>query len=96
MAANDVRVIVPIAYLDDGRTKYWAVIGVRATLAGYSFIHGMDVSPPAPDEQARVWLPTEQFLEVTSSSTPLTRDEFRQLCDDNGSAEAIQAALEAR
>jgi hypothetical protein len=43
-----------------------------------------------------VWLPTEQFLEVQSSATPMTREEFRQLCDQKGSAEAIKSALEAR
>jgi hypothetical protein len=96
VAKSDVRVIVPIAQLGDGRMKYWAVIGVRATLAGYSYIHGMDVSPPKPEDQARVWLPTEQFLEVQSSATPMTREEFRQLCDQKGSAEAIKSALEAR
>lgn len=96
MAQSDVRVIVPIARLGAGRAKYWAVIGVRATIAGYSYISGMDVSPPIPDEQTRVWLPTEQFLEVESSDTPLARDEFRALCDEAGTAAAIQAALEAR
>lgn len=96
VAASDVRVMVPIASLGNGRAKYWAVIGVRATVAGYSYIQGMDVSPPDPDDQARVWLSTEQFLEVESSATPLTRDEFRELCDQQGTAPAIQAALEAR
>jgi hypothetical protein len=95
-AASDVRVIVPIANFGNGRAKYWAVIGVRATIAGYSYISGMDVSAPPPAEQTRSWLPTEQFLEVESSDTPLTRDEFRALCDQAGSAQAIQAALEAR
>jgi hypothetical protein len=33
---------------------------------------------------------------VESSATPLTRDEFRTLCNAEGSAEAIGAALEAR
>lgn len=96
IAQSDVRVIVPIAYLDSGRMKYWAVIGVRGTLGGYSYISGMDVSPPKPEDQARIWLPTEQFLEVESSPTPLTRQEFRQLCDQAGTAEAIKAALEQR
>lgn len=95
-ASNDVRVIVPIATLGAGRWKYWAVIGVRSTLAGYSTIHGSDVSPPKPDQEARVWLPTEQFIEVTSSGAPLTREEFRALCDQEKTAEAIQSAIESR
>ena len=96
MASQDARVIVPIALLPSGRWQYWAVIGVRSTLAGYSYIQGDDVSPPSPEDQARVWLPTEQFLEVASSAEPLSRDEFRSLCDQHKTAEAIQAALEAR
>jgi len=95
-ATKDVRVMVPIADLGNDRWKYWAVLGVRSTLAGYSYIHGSDVSPPEPADQARVWLPTEQFIEVVSSGSPMTRDEFRSLCDTNETAEAIQVALESR
>lgn len=93
---SDVRVMIPIASLTETRSRYWAVIGVRTTIAGYSFIQGTDVSPPPPDEQTRAALPTEQFLEVASSAVPMTREEFRALCDQHQTAEAIQAALEAR
>ncbi len=96
VAKSDVRVMVPIASLGGERYRYWAVIGVRGTLAGYSFIQGMDMSPPDPELLGSVWLPTEQFLEVESSSEPLDRDEFRALCDEHKSARAIAAALEAR
>lgn len=95
VAAKDVRVMVPIAKISEERWRYWAVIGVRSTLAGYSYITGNDVSPPPPSEQARTWLPTEQFLEVERTGTPLTREEFRALCDQHGTAEAIEAALES-
>jgi hypothetical protein len=96
LAASDVRVMVPIASLGPHRFKYWVVIGVRATLAGYSFIHGSDMSAPAPDDMTKVWLPTEQFLEVESSDVPLARDELRALCDAKKTADAIQAAIESR
>ncbi len=96
IAGADVRVMIPIARIDDTHARYWAVIGVRTTLAGYSFIHGMDVAAPKPDEQSRVPLPTEQFLEVTSSPTPLTRDELRAICDQYKTADAIKAAIEKR
>jgi hypothetical protein len=96
LAASDVRVMVPIADLGGGRYKYWAVIGVRATLAGYSFITGDDMSAPPVDQQTKVWLPTEQFLEVESSAEPLSREELRALCDREKTPSAIQAALEAR
>jgi hypothetical protein len=97
IAAADVRVIVPVARIDDAHTRYWAVIGVRTTLAAYSYIQGSEMTPPAnPDEQARVALATEQFLEVTSSNVPPTREELRALCDANRTPEAIKAALEKR
>jgi hypothetical protein len=97
VAAADVRVMIPIADLDGQRARYWAVIGVRTTLAAYSFINGSDTSmPTGADQIARVSLPTEQFLEVTSSAVPMSRDDFRALCDKAGTAEEIQKALEAR
>ena len=96
VASSDVRVMVPIAQLASGKKKYWAVIGVRGTLAGYSLIHGMDTSPPRLEDQTRAWLATEQFVEVVSSPSPMTRDEFRKLCDTAVTADAIKAALEAR
>ena len=93
---SDVRVMIPIASLDAERSRYWAVIGVRTTVAGYSFLDGADVSTPPLGQQTRAVLPTEQFLEVTSSAVPLTREEFRKLCDAQKTADRIQAALEAR
>ncbi|AKU99294.1 hypothetical protein AKJ09_05958 [Labilithrix luteola] len=97
IASADVRVIVPIAQIDATHMRYWAVIGVRTTLASYSFIEGTSMTPPVDAEhEARVALPTEQFLEVTSSLVPPSREEYRALCDANPTAEAIQAALEKR
>ena len=96
LAKSDVRVMVPIASVAPGRNKYWVVIGVRATLAGYSFIHGLDMSAPPPLEMTRTWLPTEKFLEVESSDVPMTRDELRALCDEKKTADAIKAAIESR
>lgn len=96
IADSDVRVVVPIAELPGGCFKLWAVIGVRTTLAGYSYLHGTDASAPAVEDQSRVALPTEQFLEVNTCGGLLTRDEFRALCDANQTADAIKAAIEAR
>ena len=96
IAANDARVIVPIAQLANHRAKYWVVIGVRETLAGYSYIDGDDHGQPPPDRIARVPLPTEQFVEVESSDAPPTREELRALCDRYRTADAIRAALAAR
>jgi hypothetical protein len=97
LAAADVRVMVPIAELSETRSKYWVVIGVRSTLAAYSFIDDAEAAKAAPPEKTqRAFLPTEQFLEVESSAVPLDRDELRALCDREGTAEKIKAALEAR
>ncbi|MDF2696975.1 MAG: hypothetical protein K0S65_5358, partial [Labilithrix sp.] len=94
LASADVRVVVPIARIDGTHLRYWAVIGVRTTLASYSFIKGVSLKAPEPDDELRVALPTEQFLEYTASDAPPTRDELRKICDENKTAEAIQAALE--
>lgn len=93
---SDVRVMIPIAQIDDKHARFWAVVGVRGTMAGYSFIKDGTMAVPKVEDQSRVALPTEQFLEVTSSNTPMSRDEFRALCDQNGTVDAIKAALEAR
>ncbi len=89
-----MRVIVPIASIDKDHMKYWAVIGVRATVASYSYIEAPDVHDEL--EPWRVALATEQFIEYVGSSNPPTREEFRALCDQHKTAKAIQTALEAR
>lgn len=97
VAKSDVRVMIPIASAGAGKLRYWAVVGVRTTLASYSYIRGNVVeAPKEASDEARIALATEQFLEVTSSDVPLSRDEFRALCDQNTTAEAIKAALEKR
>jgi hypothetical protein len=96
IAKHDVRVMIPIASLDGGRAKYWAVIGVRATLAAYSYLQPGGAPAEKLEDISRVPLPTEQFIEVISSNTPLDREEFRALCDQQKTPEAIKAALAAR
>ena len=54
------------------------------------------MAAPPPLELSKVWLPTEQFLEVESSAVPLSRDELRALCDEKKTADAIKTAIEAR
>ncbi len=71
-----------------------STIGVRTTLASYSFIKGATLEAPNPDDELRVALPTEQFIEYTGSDTSPTRGELRKICDENKTADAIQAALE--
>jgi hypothetical protein len=96
IARRDVRVMIPIASVDDRHAKYWAVIGVRATLAAYSYLGPNGVPAEKLEDISRVPLPTEQFIEVVSSKTPLDREEFRALCDKHKAPGAIKAALEAR
>jgi hypothetical protein len=92
-----VRVITPISSLPDHRALYWAVVGVRTTLVAYSFLSGVTNEPVSdPTLTARVPLPTEQFVQVESSDTPLDRDDFRALCDANPTVDGITKALAAR
>lgn len=93
---SDVRVMIPIAQIDETHARFWAVVGVRGTMAGYSFIKDGTMAMPKVLDQSRVALPTEQFMEVTSSSTPMSREEFRTLCDQNTTVADIKKALEAR
>lgn len=93
---SDVRVMIPIAQIDETHARFWAVVGVRGTMAGYSFIKDATMAMPKVLDQSRVPLPTEQFMEVTSSSTPMSREEFRALCDQNATVADIKKALEAR
>lgn len=88
VAQHDVRVVIPVGNLSPTRARYWAVVGVRTTLASYTFI-----DEPYSTE-LRASLPTEQFIEYTASSTPPTREELRALCDREKTPEKIKAALE--
>jgi hypothetical protein len=101
--ARDPRVITPI--LEDrnaGVTHYWAMVGVRAIPMRAEFIAGHE-----PQVIAMEWCSLGKFVPRTaylligktldvaipSGKPPPTRAEFRALCDQKGSADAIAAAL---
>ena len=106
--ARDTRVVVPI--LHDPRrnvTRLWATLGVRLARLEATYLHPPHLKPAEGGD----WQPVEksllaestylicvdEFAEVeTSGLRPLTREEFRALCDRHGNKAAIVAALRRR
>jgi hypothetical protein len=99
---RDPRVIVPIDRDPvAGTTRYWAVIGTTVVKIAASFYPGFE--PKVVSGCAvRSFVDTEPYLltgdtvEVTrpASASPLTRDEFRALCNRAQTHDAIVQALE--
>ncbi len=94
---RDVRMMIPVARDPD---VYWAVIGVRLTKITVRFKEYPDVRAADPSVEvepsfapATYWVPTEQFLEIQTDGEPLNREEFRALCDQQRTEEAIRKAL---
>ena len=107
--AVDTRVIVPV-YRDPRRqvTSVWAIAGVRLVKLTAEFderfppslrpLAGGQWKPAEPGKLAPVTqlIAVDEFVTCQMPSlTPLTRDEFRKLCDEQKSKERIVAALEA-
>jgi hypothetical protein len=98
--AKDPRVIVPIEHSDAG-DRYWAVIGsavVKTRAMFYpgfepKFVSGCAIRSFVAFEP---YLLTGRTVEITrpASAPPLTRDEFRALCDRSRTQDAIVKALE--
>ena len=96
--ARDTRVAVPIVTWPGGPTCYWATGGIRLQRVVYKYRLPPKVAGPieARFVPTRCYLPTDVFLEFERpSETPLTRAEFRALCDRHGSEDALRAALGA-
>jgi hypothetical protein len=107
--AADTRVIVPV-YYDPMRkvTSVWATVGVR--LVKLSAEYDPRFPPSLRAESGGEWEPVEtDKLEAMNSVIavdefvtcqipnlkPLSREEFRKLCDEHGTKEKIVAALQA-
>ncbi len=101
----DPRVILPAAHdVTKHVVYYWAVIGVQAVLSTADFVPGHE--PTIVDagrcvfdkfvEQKSVLftLPSVQVA-IRDSAAPLTRDQFRALCDQYKTQDAIVSALES-
>jgi hypothetical protein len=107
--AVDTRVIVPV-YRDPQRqvTSIWATAGIRLVKLTAGFderfppslrpLAGGEWKPAEPGKLAPVTqlIAVDEFVTCQMPSlTPLSRDEFRKLCDEQKSKERIVAALEA-
>ena len=94
--ARDTRVAVPIAVEPGVRAHYWATGGVRLQRVAYEYdfkpyVAGNVEVTYAP---AYYYLPTDIFLEFERpSSEPLTRSEYRVLCDRCQDEDALRTAL---
>jgi hypothetical protein len=107
----DPRVIVPVAIDEDPVTReevvaYWGVVGVKVLRMHASFPQSRRpevVSVDTPYCIHRGWVQYEPYMLVEAtvevkrprSLPPLTRDEFRALCDEHDEVEAIARALES-
>jgi hypothetical protein len=108
--ARDPRVSLPVAIETDPSTSvdyaiYWAVVGVKVLHLHASFpdSHRPEVVGAVPYCIQKGWAPFEPYLLVEQTiqtrrrldRPPLTREEFRALCNEHDSADAIAAAFES-
>jgi len=102
LMSQDIRVIVPIGPTGDGRLDCWAVLGVRPINIVVSYEEKPVVSTDAPIELIVNYLSRDYsvlvpvFAEVIlPTEEPLTRDEFRKVCDEYDNKDDIVEALES-
>jgi hypothetical protein len=100
---DDIRVIVPVlANYELTQMRCWAVLGVKLTKIKTWFEKEPDIKAPAQSRSlinfkpADYYIPVLVFAEVTTGPDPLTREEFRKICDKKKTKEAIIQALEPR
>lgn len=104
--ARDPRVSLPVAMeTDDGVNYgvYWAVVGVKVLHLHASFpdSHRPEVASASPGCVQKGWKDFEPHLLVEQTVQmrrradlpPLTREEFRALCDEHATADAIATAF---
>lgn len=102
---RDPRVIVPVGQLQTGEVLYWAVLGVKVYRINARFVEGYEPHFDSIGEYCEVrdhldhdyLLLVEEMQEVRMGEmvAPLTREEFRSVCDQHDNAADIVAALEA-
>ncbi len=105
--ARDPRVSLPVALTPDGvHAVYWAVVGVKVLHLQASFPESRrpEVLGQTPYSCVQTgwksfepYLLVEQTIQVRRRANlpPLTREEFRALCDEHQTAEAIADAFAA-
>lgn len=108
--ARDPRVSLPVALETDPQTNvdyaiYWAVVGVKVLHLRASFpeSHQPEIVGAQPFCMHKGWATFEPHMLVEQTIQvrrrfdlpPLTREEFRALCDQHDTADAIAAAFES-
>jgi hypothetical protein len=108
--ARDPRVSLPVALETDPQTNvdyaiYWAVVGVKVIHIHASFPESHRPEVVAADFHCthKGWATFEPHMLVEQTIQvrrrfdlpPLTREEFRALCDEHDTADAIAAAFES-
>ena len=103
----DTRVIVPLIAYPDGNLLCWANLGVRllrvtvkyrekpkvTLVVGGEEKEPEDVGFEVVFSESTYWIPVEVFTEVIVNGDPLTREEFREICDHHSSKQAIMKEL---
>lgn len=95
--ARDTRVTVPFS-VDLNGVRYWATGGIRLEPVRYAYKEKPDVSGVIPVfVPTRYYAPTDIALEFARAlSSPLTREEFRAMCDGCKDEAALRRLLGAR
>jgi hypothetical protein len=108
--ARDPRVSLPVAIETDPQTGvdyaiYWAVVGVKVIHLHASFpeSHRPEIVGTEFFCKQKGWAPYEPHMLVEQTvqvrrrldRPPLTREEFRALCDEHDTADAIAVAFES-
>ncbi|HOW50512.1 MAG TPA: hypothetical protein PLV42_00550 [bacterium] len=99
---RDMRVIVPV-FADGvtGEVRHWAVLGVTVVKASAEWVPGYEPEIQNP-EDVKEMKPHKYYLLIEASAevrrpldaAPLTRDEFRTICDQYDSVDELVEALE--
>jgi len=102
LMGQDIRVIVPMGPTGFGDLNCWCVMGIRPIMVTVSYVDKPTVTVSDPNAVVDINFPTQTysilvpvFSEVIiPGEVPLTRDEFRAVCDKHQTKEKIISALE--
>ena len=98
---RDPRVILPILYEEDGSTRYWAVVGVKALKVHAEFVKGFEPKVVSTTCPIGAVVPHDYTLLVEETAdihlpagrSPPTRSELRAICDAHATTKEILQAL---
>lgn len=99
---RDMRVIVPVFYdAFNDEVRHWAVLGVKVVKASAEWVKEYEPEIQNP-EMIKEMKPHKYYLLIEASAEvrrpiddpPLTRDQFRAICDKYDSVDELVKALE--